>query len=639
MAGSAGSIYVDLLLNSGKFTDGTKRAQKAIGDFGDATAKAGKIAGTALAAATAAVTALTIRQAGIIDSTVKVSRSLGVVNESFQALATVSDEAGVEQEQLGNLITKSQKSIVDAAKGTGEAAKAFKALGLNAKELINLAPDEQFAKIEEALAGIENPTLRTATALQIFGKSGRDAVKISEDFAARLDEARAFNDKFNISVSNIDARKVEEANDSFGRLGKAVGGLGNTIAIEVAPLVTAFSQALLGAGVDGKTMGEAVKSGFEIAGNVIDVVREGALGIRAIFIKVAEAVFTVGVRFQEASVAFAEFAVRVNDSASNLQNLALAQKNLADAQALANGAADAYSDLNDEAANFVTTNEKIAKIQEDAQKRAEEQEKKFGIKPGQGGDGSIAALDEKRLETLQSISSELEKQTAAVQIQNDYFGESKSLLDRQLEQQQIMQKLREAGIELSDEELSNLNAKLDALQSEKQLNIELQEAEKERQKQADLLIKQQEEQQKLLDESVQNVREELVGGLIDAAKGAGSFADKMKSVAANIAEAVIKAQLLKVITDATGGGGSSSGGGGFLGPLLSFLPSFDVGTDYVPYDMVAKIHKGERILTPDENAAYMAGGAVTMNVYTPDADSFRASDRQITRRIKSRLAR
>ena len=112
----------------------------------------------------------------------------------------------------------------------------------------------------------------------------------------------------------------------------------------------------------------------------------------------------------------------------------------------------------------------------------------------------------------------------------------------------------------------------------------------------------------------------------------------MKEVAKSIALAVIKAELLKAVTDATGGGGKGAGGGGLLGSLLSFLPSFDVGTDYVPYDMVAKVHQGERILTAEENMAYQKGSGVTMNVYTPDADSFRASDRQITRKIKSRMA-
>lgn len=58
----------------------------------------------------------------------------------------------------------------------------------------------------------------------------------------------------------------------------------------------------------------------------------------------------------------------------------------------------------------------------------------------------------------------------------------------------------------------------------------------------------------------------------------------------------------------SGGSSSSSGGGGFdfggiLGSIGSFLPSFDVGSNYVPNDMVAKIHKGERIVPAKYNNA------------------------------------
>ncbi len=62
---------------------------------------------------------------------------------------------------------------------------------------------------------------------------------------------------------------------------------------------------------------------------------------------------------------------------------------------------------------------------------------------------------------------------------------------------------------------------------------------------------------------------------------------------------------------ASGGGGVSDVLSALAGNLL---PSFDTGTPYVPYDMVAKIHQGERIVPAAENRrAGGAGGALVVN--------------------------
>jgi hypothetical protein len=38
---------------------------------------------------------------------------------------------------------------------------------------------------------------------------------------------------------------------------------------------------------------------------------------------------------------------------------------------------------------------------------------------------------------------------------------------------------------------------------------------------------------------------------------------------------------------------------------LAGIPSFDVGTNFVPYDMTANIHRGERIIPKADNAALL----------------------------------
>lgn len=75
-----------------------------------------------------------------------------------------------------------------------------------------------------------------------------------------------------------------------------------------------------------------------------------------------------------------------------------------------------------------------------------------------------------------------------------------------------------------------------------------------------------------------------------------------------------------------------------LKSLLNLFPKFDVGTPYVPHDMFAKIHQGERILTAAENRSGAWGGAsIVFNITTPDVRGFRESQGQIAAALMSTL--
>ena len=73
---------------------------------------------------------------------------------------------------------------------------------------------------------------------------------------------------------------------------------------------------------------------------------------------------------------------------------------------------------------------------------------------------------------------------------------------------------------------------------------------------------------------------------------------------------------------------SSAGSG-----LLGMLPSFAVGTDYVPEDMVAQIHKGEKITPAAYNKDGGESGDSAMTISMPITIDARGADSGVEQRL------
>ena len=95
-----------------------------------------------------------------------------------------------------------------------------------------------------------------------------------------------------------------------------------------------------------------------------------------------------------------------------------------------------------------------------------------------------------------------------------------------------------------------------------------------------------------------------------------SFGDMVRRMIAEAASAEIVRRLFGDIGKGGGdvGGGSKGLLGSLIGKISDLLPSFGVGTPYVPQDMIARIHKGERIVPAAENARGRTPISVTLNL-------------------------
>ena len=208
---SIGGVYASLSLRDGGFKSGLKSARKGLNDFGSKAVKGAALGVAALAAGLAAAAVAGTRSTlSMVDDLGDVAKQTGVAVADMMKLQQAYKDGGRAAEMTGKDIAKMQKSIFGAASG-GE--DPFTAIGLSAKELLQLNPAAQFEQIGAAIMRIQNPAERTAKAMEIFGKGSMGLTTVFDGLpgaATALGRMPELAQKF--------AGAMGEANDLIGHL-------------------------------------------------------------------------------------------------------------------------------------------------------------------------------------------------------------------------------------------------------------------------------------------------------------------------------------------------------------------------------------------------------------------------------------
>lgn len=231
-----GDLVVRLGLDKTGFDRGISSTRKVL--IGTATAVTGMAA--ALTGAGLALKAFIEPAFESLDRLGDLSNRLGVATDKLAAMQYAAKLSGIEQESLTTSVGRFLNTLSDASNGTKSAVSAFKALGLNARQLKTLELDQQFALLADAFKAIENPADRVRMAMDLFGKSGAEMLQLLNGGAGQLietlDEAR----RLGIAPTNAEVARIQSANDALDRMRAAWDGIANTLAISVAPTVQAL---------------------------------------------------------------------------------------------------------------------------------------------------------------------------------------------------------------------------------------------------------------------------------------------------------------------------------------------------------------------------------------------------------------
>ena len=298
-------------------TKGLKTSVKQAGDVLNKGRKtldqnAGKWAkwGSAVVAANAIAAAAIFKTTSqSIDGLAKTSDKLGITTEALTGLRLAAEQTGVSYKTFDMALQRMTRRLAEAGQGGGEAKAAIEELGLSAKDLAAQSPDEALKTIADAMQGVESQSDKVRLAFKFFDSEGVALVNTLSLGSEGLTKFEKDAQALGITISRVDASKVEAANDALNVASKVVGGALKDVTIELAPLVTALTKEFTKAAKEAGGFSDAARDGMNTAVNAIGFVMDAADGISRVFEFAGKGVALFALGVKEAMITAAEFIV------------------------------------------------------------------------------------------------------------------------------------------------------------------------------------------------------------------------------------------------------------------------------------------------------------------------------------------
>lgn len=196
----------------------------------------------------AALASCVTDSAKFADEVNTLSVQTGLSTDQIQEFKYMAELTDTSLETVTGSLSKLTRNMSSAQDGTGAAADAFKALGVDVTDAEgNLRSNQDvFLEAIDALGQMDNATERDATSMAIFGKSAQELNTLvaqgSEGIKAFADEAHDMG--YVLDKDTLDS--LNGVDDAMQRLKNTGTTLKNQIGLALAPTISGFADELMG---------------------------------------------------------------------------------------------------------------------------------------------------------------------------------------------------------------------------------------------------------------------------------------------------------------------------------------------------------------------------------------------------------
>lgn len=607
------------------------------------------------------------------DSFNKLSQKTGIAVESLSALAYAGTLSDVSIEALATGIKKLSVNMNEAAVSTsGKAAEAFKALGVSVKDSSGALRGSEtvLADIADQFAGMKDGAGKTALAVALFGKAGADLIPFLNQGSKGIGELTAEAEKLGLIMTGKTAKAAEEFNDNIKKLSLSTAALGRSITADLIGPLAEYTRRMVearkaglgifGSAVVGLRLGDAENAPLQelrdragvLQGRISDATRPGGFNIKARVdtdrdeLRQLQQIIAARMKAAEdfgppalptekkdaPTFGGKDGADKESAYLASLRTQLLAAQGDVSQysrvlEAITSGSAKDFSRATKDSALALAT--KIDRLKE-ATKANEDHAKVLE---------KVARAEDAASKTVGDFNFKQDQNVAGINSRTDALGKTPFEI-KQAEAARAIEKEYEDAVKKVNEELG----KIGDIEGISAKTYELAQARDKAHTSTMEALAAEKSAQDAMNASVEYGANNALRSYMELAREAGKAAGDAMTRGLSMAEdalvqfgmtgkltfkslvdyaeaeflrlAVVRPAIANVagaVKDSGGIGSLLSSAGGWLKNLL---PSFDVGTDYVPRDMIAQIHKGERIVPASQNNGSMGGGVtIQQHIY------------------------
>lgn len=241
-------LMATISLDSSKYENGLKKAEKQLKSFKDVMGKAVKTVGAISGAVTAgggALMGLATKASGTADRVDKMSQKIGLSRESFQEWDYILSQNGASVEGLRGGFKKMTSQIDKVIEAGDTSGTAFESLGMSIDDVKGKSREDIFAKIIEGLQGMDDETQKASLASDLLGRSALELAPLLNQTADSTEALRKKSHDLGLIMSDDAVDAGVKFTDTMDSLKRSFSAVVANVGTSVMPTVQKFSDYII----------------------------------------------------------------------------------------------------------------------------------------------------------------------------------------------------------------------------------------------------------------------------------------------------------------------------------------------------------------------------------------------------------